>query len=355
MNRQRPGTDWLDWRAIEKDLGRTVGAMLSRIQQYAVIMNSPLGRAQLAGQGHDPDGASSPYLTQLDGQRAAACTVPTFQSLPEEILSKLADVLEELHVSLLIAQKPGISCRQWRGLLMREIEGKREYFLATAKICGGCVRCPLECCGGGLRRNVVARLHQEHRQVTGVTRMALGLSMANKMDEPETFMLVLQTHYESGEYIIRQGARGDTFFIISKGKGREIGLEKKPFKGRSTSPSIAISVLGKEASNHQRVLGKGLGSSKITVIPTLMFSSIGHWLWVISYMQQTQNPDDFDFAHNFSEGMLVMANRALMAPFAVTASEHELQVYQFNLTMWEDVRTANVIAAEAVTCLVIDR
>lgn len=29
-----------------------------------------------------------------------------------------------------------------------------------------------------------------------------------------------QTHYEDGEYIIRQGARGDTFFIISKGKVR---------------------------------------------------------------------------------------------------------------------------------------
>uniref|UniRef100_A0ACB8F8W6 cGMP-dependent protein kinase 1 n=1 Tax=Sphaerodactylus townsendi TaxID=933632 RepID=A0ACB8F8W6_9SAUR len=28
----------------------------------------------------------------------------------------------------------------------------------------------------------------------------------------------LETHYENGEYIIRQGARGDTFFIISKGK-----------------------------------------------------------------------------------------------------------------------------------------
>uniref|UniRef100_H2TPN4 cGMP-dependent protein kinase n=1 Tax=Takifugu rubripes TaxID=31033 RepID=H2TPN4_TAKRU len=27
-----------------------------------------------------------------------------------------------------------------------------------------------------------------------------------------------ETHYEDGEYIIRQGARGDTFFIISKGK-----------------------------------------------------------------------------------------------------------------------------------------
>lgn len=32
------------------------------------------------------------------------------------------------------------------------------------------------------------------------------------------FLFLLQTHYESGEYIIRQGARGDTFFIISKGK-----------------------------------------------------------------------------------------------------------------------------------------
>lgn len=32
------------------------------------------------------------------------------------------------------------------------------------------------------------------------------------------FFFFLQTHYESGEYIIRQGARGDTFFIISKGK-----------------------------------------------------------------------------------------------------------------------------------------
>lgn len=28
----------------------------------------------------------------------------------------------------------------------------------------------------------------------------------------------VQTHYEEGEYIIRQGARGDTFFIISKGQ-----------------------------------------------------------------------------------------------------------------------------------------
>jgi cGMP-dependent protein kinase len=28
----------------------------------------------------------------------------------------------------------------------------------------------------------------------------------------------LQTFYNPGDYIIRQGARGDTFFIISKGQ-----------------------------------------------------------------------------------------------------------------------------------------
>ncbi|NXG25371.1 KGP1 kinase, partial [Grallaria varia] len=80
-----------------------------------------------------------------------------------------------------------------------------------------------------------------------------------------------QTHYESGEYIIRQGARGDTFFIISKGKVNVT---------REDSPS--------EDPVFLRTLGKG------------------DW---------------------FGE-------KALQG---------------------EDVRTANVIAAEAVTCLVIDR
>ncbi|KAI1231571.1 hypothetical protein IHE44_0007642 [Lamprotornis superbus] len=80
-----------------------------------------------------------------------------------------------------------------------------------------------------------------------------------------------ETHYESGEYIIRQGARGDTFFIISKGKVNVT---------REDSPS--------EDPVFLRTLGKG------------------DW---------------------FGE-------KALQG---------------------EDVRTANVIAAEAVTCLVIDR
>uniref|UniRef100_A0A3B5L062 cGMP-dependent protein kinase n=1 Tax=Xiphophorus couchianus TaxID=32473 RepID=A0A3B5L062_9TELE len=80
-----------------------------------------------------------------------------------------------------------------------------------------------------------------------------------------------ETHYDDGEYIIRQGARGDTFFIISKGK---VNVTKG-----DTVNQEAI---------HLRELGRG------------------DW---------------------FGE-------RALQG---------------------EDVRTANVIAVEPVTCLVIDR
>ncbi|XP_069836428.1 cGMP-dependent protein kinase 1 isoform X2 [Dendropsophus ebraccatus] len=80
-----------------------------------------------------------------------------------------------------------------------------------------------------------------------------------------------ETHYECGEYIIRQGARGDTFFIISKGK---VNVTREDTPGEDP---IFLRTLGK-----------------------------GDW---------------------FGE-------KALQG---------------------EDVRTANVIAAEAVMCLVIDR
>lgn len=43
---------------------------------------------------------------------------------------------------------------------------------------------------------------------------------SNALSLPLFLYLVSQTHYSDGEYIIRQGARGDTFFIISKGKVR---------------------------------------------------------------------------------------------------------------------------------------
>ncbi|XP_051773404.1 cGMP-dependent protein kinase 1a isoform X1 [Ctenopharyngodon idella] len=80
-----------------------------------------------------------------------------------------------------------------------------------------------------------------------------------------------ETHYEDGDYIIRQGARGDTFFIISKGK---VTMTREDCPGQEPV--------------YLRSMGKG---------------------------------DSF-------------GEKALQG---------------------EDIRTANVIAAETVTCLVIDR
>uniref|UniRef100_A0A673A0S1 cGMP-dependent protein kinase n=1 Tax=Sphaeramia orbicularis TaxID=375764 RepID=A0A673A0S1_9TELE len=80
-----------------------------------------------------------------------------------------------------------------------------------------------------------------------------------------------ETHYDDGDFIIRQGARGDTFFIISKG---------------------TVNVTQEDSANQEPVYLRELGR--------------GDW---------------------FGE-------RALQG---------------------EDVRTANVVAAGAVTCLVIDR
>ncbi|MGH0115498.1 UNVERIFIED_CONTAM: hypothetical protein FKN15_024828 [Acipenser sinensis] len=48
------------------------------------------------------------------------------------------------------------------------------------------------------------------------------LDLEKALHNTDDFMKSLSTHYEDGEYIIRQGARGDTFFIISKGKYTEI-------------------------------------------------------------------------------------------------------------------------------------
>ncbi|XP_059373071.1 cGMP-dependent protein kinase 1-like isoform X3 [Carassius carassius] len=80
-----------------------------------------------------------------------------------------------------------------------------------------------------------------------------------------------ETHYEDGDYIIRQGARGDTFFIISKGN---VTMTREDCPGQEPV--------------YLRSMGKG---------------------------------DSF-------------GEKALQG---------------------EDIRTANVIAAESVTCLVIDR
>uniref|UniRef100_A0A8D0CHZ6 cGMP-dependent protein kinase n=1 Tax=Scleropages formosus TaxID=113540 RepID=A0A8D0CHZ6_SCLFO len=106
--------------------------------------------------------------------------------------------------------------------------------------------------------------------------MELLKSIPTFQDLPEEILSKLadvleETHYESGEYIVRQGARGDTFYIIGKGK-----------------VNVSREELDSEDHVYLHTLGKG------------------DW---------------------FGE-------KALQG---------------------EDIRTANVIAAETVTCLVIDR
>lgn len=49
-----------------------------------------------------------------------------------------------------------------------------------------------------------------------------------------------QTFYNAGDYIIRQGARGDTFFIINKGKvSRYVDISRR----ETTIIYIVVAVL----------------------------------------------------------------------------------------------------------------
>ena len=46
--------------------------------------------------------------------------------------------------------------------------------------------------------------------------------MRNLIKTVLIFLFFLQTTYRAGEYIVRQGAGGDTFFIISRGRVSKI-------------------------------------------------------------------------------------------------------------------------------------
>lgn len=53
---------------------------------------------------------------------------------------------------------------------------------------------------------------------------------------PQYLFYVLQTHFAEGDYIIRQGATGDTFYIISRGQVKSDALcpphtSNEPFRG----------------------------------------------------------------------------------------------------------------------------
>lgn len=95
-------------------------------------------------------------------------SVPTFKGLPEETLSKLADVMEEV----------------FKSHPLRHLHISDDMTLSNVCIC----------CRGSSSSVVASWVLQPNAA------------------------LCLQTHYDDGDYIIRQGARGDTFFIISNGK-----------------------------------------------------------------------------------------------------------------------------------------
>lgn len=95
-------------------------------------------------------------------------SVPTFKGLPEETLSKLADVMEEV----------------FKSHSLRHLHINDDMILSNVCI---------------------------YRHASSSSVVASWVLYPNAA-------LCLQTHYEDGDYIIRQGARGDTFFIISNGK-----------------------------------------------------------------------------------------------------------------------------------------
>lgn len=71
----------------------------------------------------------------------------------------------------------------------------------------------------------------------------LGVLINNSFCKLCVTISIFQTHYENGEYIIRQGARGDTFFIISKGTvsfgGTRCNVWRQPGVGQHSCRSTS--------------------------------------------------------------------------------------------------------------------
>ncbi|KAF7247508.1 cGMP-dependent protein kinase 1, partial [Varanus komodoensis] len=213
------------------------------------------------------------------------------------------------------------------------------------------------------------------------------------------------THYENGEYIIRQGARGDTFFIISKGK---VNVTREDSPGEDP---IFLRTLGKGDWFGEKAL-QGVHSLGVLVDPELSLeaqvtavarsaflqlrliyllhpflekdclATVTHalvlhlasirtinssTLRVTSRGNSQRRTPNADLRAQENGGCKLLAmgysdsesdsdeERYLSGSSDEDYSLEAEKTSELVLTILEDVRTANVIAAEAVTCLVIDR
>lgn len=92
---------------------------------------------------------------------------------------------------------------------------------------------------------------------------------------PETLAkfvdLLDEVHYEPGEYVIRQGARGDTFYIISNGQVQVTQNEKRKNDG---APATSLGRDAKE--NFVRLMGRGEWFGEKALKKYVVFLSEAH-------------------------------------------------------------------------------
>lgn len=117
----------------------------------------------------------------------SVCSLPFLESLPADVLMKMSDLMEEVHIKF-------FKC-ETRQCIQPIADSRTSRLILTWMF-----SCSASTGGKG--------------SWCFLTFIDVFWCFA-----PLSFVICLpQTHYADGDYIIRQGATGDTFYIISKGQ-----------------------------------------------------------------------------------------------------------------------------------------
>lgn len=169
------------------------------------------------------------------------------------------------------------------------------------------------------------------------------------------FPCVPQMHYADGDFICRQGAAGDTFYIISKGQVKFLAhyrdktpaLFSKWSHDRSLLPPLLFFIFSLSLQwtiCQVKVMEKKAGQEEPTVLSRLTerqwFGEKALWGWGGESVAAFRGND----AEVTNGGWMISFLRVCRCLCDVIPS-----------VLREDIRTASVIAAGEVTCLVIDR